>query len=231
MIPEMGRLRFIQTALLLLVGASVAAAHEGGKPHADEPHVLLIGDSISIGYTPAVTRILADEAVVLHHKGNAQHTGTGLQKLDQWIGDTKWDVIHFNWGLWDLCYRNPDSKAQGKRDKEKGTLTTTPEQYGKNLEELVKRLKKTKAKLIWAHTTVVPPGEVGRIEGDAAKYNAIASEIMKRHGIPINDLHTLSAGFPPELFVKPGDVHFTKAGSEKLAEQVADSVRAALKTG
>ena len=144
------------------------------EEEADLPKVLIIGDSISIGYTPHVKQILKGTADVRHHKGNAQHTGTGLKQLDQWIGKTKWDVIHFNWGLWDLCYRHPKSKVQGHRDKVNGTLTTPLEQYGKNLDELVTRLKATDAKLIWANTTVVPEGEAGRKMGDDKRYNDVA---------------------------------------------------------
>ena len=184
------------------------------------PKVLIIGDSISIGFTPHVVEQLDGKAVVKHHKGNAQHTGTGLKQLDQWIGNTKWDVIHFNWGLWDLCYRHPKSKVQGKRDKVNGTLTTTLEQYEKNLDKLVSRLKKTDAKLIWAHTTVVPEEEAGRIVGDDKKYNEVAAKIMKKYGITINDLNSLSREFPPDLFSKPGDVHYTQDGYQKIAKQV-----------
>ena len=184
------------------------------------PKVLIIGDSISIGFTPHVVEQLDGKAVVKHHKGNAQHTGTGLKQLDQWIGNTKWDVMHFNWGLWDLCYRHPKSKVQGKRDKVNGTLTTTLEQYEKNLDKLVSRLKKTDAKLIWAHTTVVPEEEAGRIVGDDKKYNEVAAKIMKKYGITINDLNSLSREFPSDLFSKPGDVHYTQDGYQKIAKQV-----------
>jgi hypothetical protein len=37
-----------------------------------------------------------------------------------------------------------------------------------------------------------------------------------------------SASMPPEMFVKPGDVHFKKAGSEQLAAEVVRSIRSAL---
>ena len=104
--------------------------------NADLPKVLIIGDSISIGYTPHVTQMLKGKAVVKHHRGNAGHTGMGLKNLDKWIGDTRWDIIHFNWGLWDLCYRNPKSKVQGNRDKVNGKITHTLEQYEKNLDQL-----------------------------------------------------------------------------------------------
>jgi len=219
------------TNLLILATISCSGLSSADVASGAElPKVLIIGDSISLGYTPHVVQQLEGRAEVKHHKGNAQHTGTGLKKIDQWIGETKWDVIHFNWGLWDLCYRHPDSKVQGKRDKAKGTLTTTLEQYGKNLEELVIRLKAADAKLIWAHTTVVPEDEAGRKVGDDKKYNEVAAEIMKKHGIVINDLNALSWEFPPELFSKPGDVHYTRDGYEKLAMQVTDHILKALES-
>ena len=194
----------------------------------DLPKALLIGDSISIGYTPHVVVALKGKVEVIHHRGNAQHTGTGLKMLDRWVGKTQWDVIHFNWGLWDLCYRHPQSKSQGRRDKKRGTLTTPLEQYEKNLDQLAARLKKTKAKLIWAHTSTVPKGEAGRKVGDDDKYNEAAARVMKKHGIRINDLNSLTDEFPPELFVKPGDVHYKPEGSKKIGQAVAKEISLAL---
>ena len=200
-----------------------------GFAETELPKVLIIGDSISIGYTPFVKAALKDEAVVLHNKGNAQFTATGLAKIDAWLGDTDWAVIHFNWGLWDLCYRHPKSKVQGKRDKVNGTLTTSLVQYEKNLEQLVTRLKQTDATLIWAHTSTVPEGEAGRKIGDDHKYNAVAAKVMKAHGVVINDLNQLTATFDPALFTKPGDVHYVAEGYKKLGEQVGSAIRAQLK--
>ena len=188
------------------------------------PKVLIIGDSISIGYTPHTVAALKGKAVAKHHKGNAQHTGTGLKMLDRWIGPTEWDVIHFNWGLWDLCYRHPESKVQGRRDKIRGTLTTSLAQYEKNLEQLVRRLKKTSSKLVWSHTTTVPAGEAGRKVGDDDKYNAAAARVMKKHGVIISDLNAVTDSFPAALFTAPGNVHFTTAGSKKLGDAVAAKI-------
>ena len=171
-----------------------------GADSKDLPRVLLIGDSISIGYTPFVKGMFEGRADVQRIQGNGQHTGTGLEKIDEWLGDEDWDVIHFNWGLWDLCYRHPDSPNQGRRDKERGTLTHTLEVYESNLDKLVTRLKKSGAKLIWANTTFVPEGEAGRIFGDELKYNAAAARVMERHGVLTNDLRSLTASFPPVYF-------------------------------
>src|SRR5438552_10306989 len=66
------------------------------------PRVLLIGDSISIGYTVPVRRLLKGQANVHRIPENGGPTSNGLKKIDSWLGDKKWDVIHFNWGLHDL---------------------------------------------------------------------------------------------------------------------------------
>ena len=188
------------------------------------PNVLIIGDSISVGYTPQIISDLTGTANVSRIPENGGDTGRGIAKLDKWLGDKKWDVIHFNWGLWDLCYRHPESKNQGKRDKIRGTQTFTIEQYSKNLETLVTKLKATKAKLIWASTTFVPEGEAGRVLGDDHKFNAAAKKIMEKHGIPINDLNAFSQTIQQHA-AKPGDVHFTKTGSKELGKKVAREIK------
>ena len=194
----------------------------------DLPKVLIMGDSISIGYTSHVIENLKGVAEVRRHKGNAGPTIRGVAKIEEWLGKWKWDVIHFNWGLWDLCYRHSESKVQGRRDKKKGTLTIPLKQYEKNLDQLAVRLKKTKAKLIWAHTTTVPEGEAGRKLGDDDRYNEAAVRIMKKHGIEINDLNALSDSFSPALFTAAGNVHFKTEGSRRLGQAVAEKITAVL---
>ena len=83
----------------------------------NKPKILIIGDSISIGYTPYLQTYFLEKATVSRCRGNAQHTGTGLDKIEEWLGEEQWDIVQFNWGLWDLCYRHPDSKEEGNRDK------------------------------------------------------------------------------------------------------------------
>ena len=176
----------------------------------DKPAVLIIGDSISIGYTKQTVDLLKDVAAVSRISGNAENTRTGLKKIDEWLGDTKWKVIHFNWGLWDLV--------------EGGTAVPIKE-YGENMEKLVERLKKTGAVLIFATTTPVP--EVNgrkRKDSDVQAYNKVAVELMKKHGVEIDDLY--SAALPNlAKWQKKDDVHFQAVGSEGLAKEVAASIR------
>ena len=110
---------------------------------------------------------------------------------------------------------------------DKGTYQVPPDAYGKNLELLVGRLKKTGAKLIWCSTTPVPEGSGSRVAGDAVKYNAVAAEIMKRHSISVNDLHAFAQ---PRLkdIQRSANVHFTREGSRTLAGEVVKHLRTAL---
>lgn len=213
----------------LYTGKEYSDAFAMPKEDPTLPNVLLIGDSISIGYTVDVRKLLKGQADVFRNPGNGQDSNFGLENVDKWLGDRKWDVIHFNWGLWDITYRHPESKEQGHRDKVNGKLSVTPEQYRENLEKIVARLKETGAELIWCATTPVPEEEAGRRVGDEIAYNRIAAEIMAKHGIATNDLHTHALKKLPGIAVKEGDVHFTAEGCAHLAEKVAESVSARLR--
>ena len=121
------------------------------------PHVLIIGDSISIGYT-LPTRELLKGKVNLHRiPTNGGPTTKGLTEIEKWLGNRKWDLIHFNWGLHDLKYMGKD--GTNLVPKEKGGVVQVPlADYEKNLEKLVVRMKKSAKQLVWRNTTPIPPG-------------------------------------------------------------------------
>ncbi|MEI6892151.1 MAG: SGNH/GDSL hydrolase family protein [Pontiella sp.] len=212
----------------LCMGKEYADAFANPKDDPNLPNVLLIGDSISNAYTVEVRKQLHGKANVFRIPSNGKDSAYGLQKLNGWIGTRDWEVIHFNWGLWDLCYRNPKAKTQGHRDKVNGTQSVPPEQYKDNIEQIVARLKKTEAVLIWCTTTPVPEGEVGRKLGDDLKYNRIAAAIMKANGVQINDLHAHALLKYAEIQKQKGDVHYSKEGSTYLAEKVAQEISSVL---
>jgi hypothetical protein len=213
----------------LYTGKEYSNAFNNPVDNPNLPNVLLIGDSISIGYTVEVRKLLKGKADVFRIKTNGKYASYGLKKIDTWLGDRKWDIIHFNWGLWDICYRNTKSKTQGHRDKVNGTLTATPDQYKKYLEGIVIKLQKTNAKLIWCETTPVPDHEEGRKVGDEIKYNIIASKIMLTHDVTINKLHAHALLKSSEIQKKKGDVHYTEDGYKYLAEKVAHEIELSLK--
>ncbi len=189
-----------------------------------KPRILIIGDSISIGYFPFVQEHFNNKAIVVHNPGNAQHTGTGLQKIHGWLENEKWDVIQFNWGLWDIAYRDPSSKKPGQRDKVNGKVTYTPEEYANNLNLLVGILKKTGAKLVFVTTTYVPEDEPGRQSRDPQLYNAIAKKIMKDNGIRINDIFGKSRRIHKKEGKGNKDVHYTEEGYRMLSEPICQTL-------
>jgi acyl-CoA thioesterase-1 len=188
------------------------------------PRVLLIGDSISIGYTLPARVLLEGKANVHRIPTNGGPTSRGVQQLDRWLGSSKWDVIHFNFGLHDLKHVDP---AGNMVDVTKGPRQVEPEAYRENLRQIVRRLKKTGARLIWCATTPVPEGAKGRVPGDELAYNAVAAEVMRDEGVEINDLHAFATPRMAEIG-KPADVHYTAAGSQLLATEVAKRIEAVL---
>jgi acyl-CoA thioesterase-1 len=226
--PFLALLLCLPLALL----AQTAKPEKGGEKKRDPslepitdtpglPRVLLIGDSISMGYTIPVRELLKGKASVHRIPANGSSTDVGLAQLKTWLGDGKWDVIHFNWGLHDLKHWK-----DGKLD-DAGPVVNSLEAYEKNLRELVKQLKATGAKLVWATTTPVPEGAGGRKAGDEVKYNEAAARVMKAEGVPTDDLHALAASRLAEI-QREKNVHFSEPGYRVLAEKVAASIRSQL---
>ena len=192
------------------------------------PNILLIGDSISGGYEEQVKQALQGKANVHKNKGNAEWTGTGTKKIDSYLGDTKWDIIHFNWGLWDLY-----GWAYHEEDR-------SPEAYAKRLDKLVTRMEKTGARLIWATTTPACKGpeqtmlkrfkkEVVITPEQQAKYSGAALEVMKKHNVEINDLYSHILPALDQYALAPDDVHYNSAGNDHLAKKVVATLEEALK--
>jgi lysophospholipase L1-like esterase len=182
------------------------------------PRVLLMGDSISIGYTLPVREQLAGKANVHRIPENGGPTTNGLAKLDAWLGNQRWDVIHFNWGLHDL-------KLMGN-----GQQQVALPDYERNLDHLVERLKQTGAQLIWASTTPVPEGKLAtaRSSKDVPLYNEAARRVTAKRGVLVNDLYAFALPQLSKVQIT-NNVHFTREGSAVLAKPVAEAILACLK--
>jgi acyl-CoA thioesterase-1 len=188
------------------------------------PRVLLLGDSISMGYTLQVRKAFAGKANVHRPPENCFYTANGLKKLDTWLGTGKWDVIHFNFGLHDNNYI--DEKG-ALTTTDKGKLVASPAEYEKNLREIVRRLKQTGATLIFATTTPIPENSPGRVAGAERAYNEAAQRVMKEANVTVNDLHAFVVAHP--AYQRPNNVHYTDEGYDKMAELVVAKIDAALK--
>ncbi len=135
--------------------------------------------------------------------------------------EMKWDIIHFNWGIWDIAYRDPKPNDRWHSCVINGKITTTIEQYEENLRALVAKMKATGATLVWGSITPTHPDTPGRKPEDPGRYNAVAAKIMAENGVLIDDLYSESIrqGFP-----KKPDVHSTG----NLALKAIEALEAAL---
>ncbi len=208
----------------------------------DQPkplRVLILGDSISIGYTPHVRQALKGQAIVVRasrggddrRTENCAGTTKGVRQIDRWLAQDggSWDVIHFNFGLHDLKRVHPETRANSNDPAH--PRQAEPAQYEANLRKIVERLQATGATLIFATTTPVPEGvKPMRDVADGPRYNAIATGIMAEAGIAVNDLfaHVEENG---ARYQRPADVHFKPAGSKRLAAKVAAAILAVSEAG
>jgi hypothetical protein len=208
--------KLIGVLIICLIG--IAATQKQTKK------LLVIGDSISIGYTPFLEKSLAPDIVVSHNPGNGGSTVRGVESVEKWLDNSQWDVILFNFGLHDLVYKD----SANKYDIVSGKVSVPLEAYRKNLETIVDILRETTAKLYFVTTTTVPQNSTGRKVEDPAKYNAVALEVMKKNGIEVIDLYSASLTIHPKNS-KPGNVHYTPEGYELLASYVSKVIKAATK--
>ena len=192
----------------------------------DVPLFFIVGDSISMGYTPHVRKELEGRARVERHEGNGGDSQNVLAKLNtQWLPalGEKPDLIHVNCGLHDLRFWS-----------EKNAYQVPLEGYIKNMATLAEELAATGAKIVWCSTTPVLDGapgmskEFARKNEDVEAYNAVALETMTAAGFAINNLNAFVNHLGPEKLITPDGVHFTDEGYLQLGSAVATAVSKAL---
>jgi acyl-CoA thioesterase-1 len=198
------------------------------------PRVLLIGDSVSVGYTLAVRRELAGRANVHRPPQNCGSSAVGLANIGKWLGDGRWDVIHFNHGLHDLSYefspgKHRDATGAYAGPGNGGHHRVSPEDYGRNLAAIVGLLRATApgARLIFATTTPVSADLHHYVQDSEQEYNRVAIAVMRGLAVPVNDLWAFAKPRVAEI-QEPGNPHFTAKGSAVLAREIARVIAEAL---
>lgn len=197
-------------------------------PSASLPNALVIGDSVSIGYTGTAAKIAADKVMIQHgpydrSNGGAGSTSVGVACLDNWLvtqNQTKvnWDVILFNFGLHDL---DNSSAAEAL--------------YKQQLTNITERIVATGTKkLIYALTTpFMPLTTVGNpVVHDL---NHIAREVVAPHNITVLDLHKLVTDHCGTNYTvcdwcrrTPCSYHYNDLGESAQAHAVAAAIMAML---
>jgi lysophospholipase L1-like esterase len=191
------------------------------------PDVVLIGDSIRMGYQAVVAEALADCAMVWGPEANCWNSANVLAHIDEWVIARQPDLVHLNCGLHDLkrAYDSPAHEVE-------------PAAYRANIEAILQRiLHETRAAVIWA--TITPVNEAwhhatkgfDRFAADVALYNALALEVVRASAVPVNDLYATVMQAGRDTLLVPDGVHFNEAGSALLGQTVADTIRARLVAG
>lgn len=192
--------------------------------------ILLIGDSIRLGYDVFVKDAFEHSAKVYYPDENCRFAKFVFRHLHDWkrelgLGDDM-DLIHWNAGLWDNL-RLLD-----------GELFTDIDQYKADVERICKTIELLfpKAKMIFATSTPVQEelfGDCKRYNHEIRQYNEAAIEIVKKHGGEINDLYSHMDAAPVEYhsdlthyYSRSGTAHITS----KVVEYISKSLSIAYKT-
>ena len=185
--------------------------------------VVLIGDSIRIGYQQQVQRELEEFSRVWGPDQNGRTSRNVLDHLDEWVLSREPDVVHVNAGIHDIT-RDPDST----------TNRVMLEDYSQNVREILTTIQqKTRARLIWATMTPIierpnndhddtPPA---RRTKDVVAYNEVALELARTLAVEVDDLYAIAMKAGPEDILMPDGVHFTDEGSALLGKAVARLIR------
>lgn len=179
--------------------------------------VILIGDSIRMGYQAEVIRQLTGLADVWAPEQNGGTSANILAHLDEWVLRRSPDIVHVNCGLHDI-----------KKDFDTAQPATPLDVYEANVQQIIGRISaETHSTVIWATTTPVNEAwhhqrkGFDRFEADVTAYNDAAVGVAKALGIPINNLFEVVS----QDYLQPDGVHFTPAGSALLGKAVADYIR------
>jgi lysophospholipase L1-like esterase len=206
---------------LLLLAILVASAAAQEKPL---PRVVLIGDSIRMGYAPLVAERLHGKAIVISAKPNGEDSANVLRNLDEWVVAERPDVVHINAGLHDL-------KVTAKSHQ------VALADYERNLRTIVQRIRtETNATIVFATTTPILDNlhaqrKIGfdRFEADVERYNAAALRVMNDGGVPVDDLHKVVELGGKETLMAGDGTHYTPQGYDVLAAAVTESILRSLR--
>jgi lysophospholipase L1-like esterase len=176
--------------------------------------VLLLGDSIRMGYEQLVRDGLNGVAQLVAPEENGRFAKHTLWGVNLWIRDLgKPDIVHWNNGLWDLHHEAPMVEA----------LTSLYE-YIDTLKRILNELQRTGAKIIFATTTPVPTDAKGRSNAEIDLYNSAAVEFMLKNDIAVNDLNGI---IKQDLAgnISEDKLHLSEQGNHKCAKEVLEKIK------
>jgi len=178
--------------------------------------VILIGDSIRMGYQETVRRQLRDLAEVWGPEQNGGDSTNVRIHLEEWVLSRPAAILHLNCGLHDL-----------KKPFDTGRAQVALDQYEANLRDIFCRLRDCGPRqVVWATTTPVDEElhhrnkGFDRFEADVAAYNAVSLALADEFELRVNDLNAVMTAAGAATLLNADGVHFTPAGSELLGQAV-----------
>ena len=185
-----------------------------------KPNIFLLGDSIRKGYCATVKQNLSDVAEIFYFSDNCRSTQYTIFNLKSWAGkfddSSLVDIVHFNCGHWDIAHFHG-----------MGLSLTSIDEYERNLNLLIELLKKffPNAKLIFATSTPMNPDPLSmtipnpRSNEEIDRYNRVAKEVAKKHGVTVSDLNSYMRNWDSECYADA--CHLTPTAFAALGEEVA----------
>lgn len=188
--------------------------------------VLLLGDSIRMGYAPYVRELLKDICEVIYDEfDNGRFAAYTLWQVNQLFRrHGHFDVVHWNNGYWDMNIEPPMTEAIHPVDE-----------YVHFLKRIIKEIRRNGAQIVFATTTpILENGSAMDNTGTGVtitynnawvqQYNKAACELMEKENITVNDLYTLC--LQDDRYFKCEDLlHLTEEGYRRCAEQAAAIIR------
>ena len=179
--------------------------------------IVLIGDSIRMGYDKYVKEALKNSAEVYYPGENCRFAEYVLRYAHEWAKVSEFngeaDLVHWNAGLWDALELFGDEPL------------TSLSYYEEAIARIDKRLRMLfpKAKLVFATSTNVNEAmskpTFTRHNATIEKYNEAAIRALSKTDTVINDLYSLTASFPDEY--RSDWVHiYTDKGREIIGGRV-----------
>ena len=158
--------------------------------------IILLGDSIRMGYDKYVKDALADAAEVYYPEENCKFAQYLLRYLHDWKKRLEWpedaDLVHWNAGLWDV--------AEIYGDEPMSSISHYSDMI-KRIDARI-RLLFPKAKVVFATSTAIREesytGIFKRHNAVIERFNAVAVEALSATDTVINDLYSHTVNVPEE---------------------------------
>ena len=187
--------------------------------------VLLLGDSIRMGYQYQLKELLKDECKVIFSADNGRFASYTLWQANQMFKEYgRFDLVHWNNGYWDMNVEAPMTEAM-----------TPIDEYLHFLRRIIALCRQNADKIIFATTPPVLEKGSAMDNTDTGcyisydndwvrSYNSAAKALMSAEKIPVNDIYEIAV--KGENYYKcPDKLHLTEEGYMLCAKQAAKMIR------